>query len=168
MVEPLRQVFEALIVEEHVVFTLPDLCRACGADAAQVQALVSEGLLHPAGKTPASWRFSGPSLARARTAHRARRRRAGDGSPGRDRDLARPPGAFWDGRLMGAAKHRRGAQRLFEAHEVPANWSHPPSAACEQLNLVAPVCGQQRFASSGVSKLFDQTVFTVPSRTPCL
>jgi len=73
MVEPLREVVEALIVEEHVVFTLPDLCRACGADAAQLQALVSEGLLHPAGNTPSGWRFSGHSLARARTALRLNR-----------------------------------------------------------------------------------------------
>jgi len=60
----------AIVVEEHLAFTFTALCRACGADAAQLQALVDEGLLHPTGGGPADWHFSGHSLPRARRALR--------------------------------------------------------------------------------------------------
>ena len=66
-------VFEALVVEEHVVFTFDDLCRASGADAAQVQILVDEGLLNPVGDLPEQWLFSGPSLKQTRMALRLTR-----------------------------------------------------------------------------------------------
>ena len=59
-----------VVVEEHVAFTFMALCRASGADASQLQALVDEGLLHPAGCGPDDWQFSGNSLARARQALR--------------------------------------------------------------------------------------------------
>ncbi|MEO6276777.1 chaperone modulator CbpM [Roseateles sp.] len=54
------------VVEEQVAFDLPALCRASGADAAQLQALVEEGLLHPTGRGPIDWQFSGEALARTR------------------------------------------------------------------------------------------------------
>jgi chaperone modulatory protein CbpM len=59
-----------IVVEEHVVFTLADLCRASGANAEEVQALVGEGLLQPLGSGPDDWRFAGMALPRARTALR--------------------------------------------------------------------------------------------------
>jgi len=59
-----------VVVEEHVAFTFTALCRASGADALQLQALVEEGLLHPTGRGPEDWKLSGPSLARARQALR--------------------------------------------------------------------------------------------------
>lgn len=62
-----------LIVEEHTVFSFTALCRASGADGAQVHALVSEGLLDPTGHGPDEWQFSGPSLHRARNALRLAR-----------------------------------------------------------------------------------------------
>jgi chaperone modulatory protein CbpM len=62
-----------VVVEEHIVFTLPDLCRACGVGPAQVLALVDEGLLDPTGSGPQTWLFSGPALATARTAMRLAR-----------------------------------------------------------------------------------------------
>ncbi len=62
--------YEILIVEEQVVFTLAELCRACGAESGEVHALVVEGLLQPDGTTPDDWRFSGHSLRHARTALR--------------------------------------------------------------------------------------------------
>jgi chaperone modulatory protein CbpM len=61
---------ETLIVEEQIEFTLEDLCRACGAEAAQLLELVGEGVLEPAGQGPQDWRFSGPALQAARTALR--------------------------------------------------------------------------------------------------
>jgi chaperone modulatory protein CbpM len=62
-----------LIVEEHVVFSLAGLCRASGADADEVGALVLEGLLQPSGNSPADWQFPGPALPRARIALRLAR-----------------------------------------------------------------------------------------------
>ena len=59
-----------LVVEEHVVFSFSALCRASGADAEQVQALIVEGLLQPSGNSPADWTFSGHAMRQARTALR--------------------------------------------------------------------------------------------------
>jgi hypothetical protein len=64
---------DSLIVEEHVVFTFTTLCRASGADEAQLHALVAEGLLHPTGIGPKDWQFGGPSLPQTRSALRLAR-----------------------------------------------------------------------------------------------
>jgi chaperone modulatory protein CbpM len=73
MVERDVHVFDAVVVEEEVVFTLGDLSRACGSDEAELLALVHEGVLEPMGAAPQEWRFSGPSLQRARAALRLAR-----------------------------------------------------------------------------------------------
>lgn len=70
MAEPYRPVPIAIVVEDHVAFTFTALCRASGANAAQLHALVEEGLLQPTGSNPDDWLFSGPSLRRARQALR--------------------------------------------------------------------------------------------------
>ncbi len=70
MADTYRLTTPGVVVEEHVVFTFTALCRASGADAAQLQALVDEGLLHPTGRGPEDWQFGGNSLARARKALR--------------------------------------------------------------------------------------------------
>jgi len=85
MVEPQRPPLQGVVVEEHVIFTFTALCRASGADAAQLQAMVSEGLIEPTcttasagttgaagftGKVPDDWQFSGTALPRARMALR--------------------------------------------------------------------------------------------------
>ena len=62
-----------VVVEEQVVFSFDALCRALDAGADEVQALVAEGLLEPAGHGPEDWRFGGAALARARTALRLAR-----------------------------------------------------------------------------------------------
>ena len=64
---------DCIVVEEHLVFTLTELCRASGADTDQVWGLVSEGLLRPTGRGPDDWQFSGDALSRARTALRLAR-----------------------------------------------------------------------------------------------
>jgi len=85
MAESQHTALSGVIVEEHVVFTFTALCRASGADAAQLQAMVGEGLIEPTAMTeptgstgaarhsgdgPADWQFSGDALPRARTALR--------------------------------------------------------------------------------------------------
>lgn len=64
---------EAVVVEEHVSFTLISLCQASGADPEQVHALVNEGLLQPAGQGPSHWSFGGDALPRTRRALRLAR-----------------------------------------------------------------------------------------------
>jgi len=63
----------AVIVEEQLFFSLTTLCRSSGADPAEVQALVDEGLLEPHGSGPDDWKFSGQALPRARLALRLAR-----------------------------------------------------------------------------------------------
>lgn len=62
-----------VVVEEQIVFTLSALCRASGAQAEQVQALIDEGLLQPTGQRPEDWQFSGSALRSTRTALRLSR-----------------------------------------------------------------------------------------------
>jgi chaperone modulatory protein CbpM len=63
----------SIVVEEQVTYTLAALCRASGAGPEQVQALVDECLLQPAGRAPPDWRFGGDALARTRRALRLAR-----------------------------------------------------------------------------------------------
>lgn len=64
---------EAVVVEEHVSFTLVSLCQASATDPEQVEALVGEGVLQPAGQGPHDWRFGGEALAQTRRAIRLAR-----------------------------------------------------------------------------------------------
>lgn len=56
------------IVEEELPLTLAELCQACFASEEHVIAWVIEGALEPIGESPQEWRFTGPSLRRARLA----------------------------------------------------------------------------------------------------
>lgn len=62
-----------IVVEEQIVFTLSALCRASGAQAEQVRALIDEGLLQPTGQRPEEWQFSGSALRSTRMALRLAR-----------------------------------------------------------------------------------------------
>ena len=62
------QVVTARIVEDELHLSLHELCRACRAPEAQVRVWVVEGVLEPIGGAPDEWRFTGPSLRRARLA----------------------------------------------------------------------------------------------------
>ncbi len=66
MADTYRLITPVVIVEEQLAFSFTALCRACGTDAAQLQALVDEGLLAPIGRGPEDWQFSGNALPRAR------------------------------------------------------------------------------------------------------
>jgi chaperone modulatory protein CbpM len=56
------------VLEDELVLSLDELSRSCRCSTQWLVALVHEGVLEPAGLTPASWRFSGVALQRARVA----------------------------------------------------------------------------------------------------
>lgn len=60
------------VIEEDSL-TLGQLCRAIGTHADWVISLVEESIIEPQGEDITLWRFSGASLARARSALRLQR-----------------------------------------------------------------------------------------------
>jgi chaperone modulatory protein CbpM len=58
------------ILEELTELTLDEVCRACAAQTGLIIELVDEGVIAPNGAAPASWRFTGVQLQRARVALR--------------------------------------------------------------------------------------------------
>ena len=56
------------LLDERTVFTLHELCRACGVHAELVIEMVEEGVVEPRGAAPAEWRFSGSAVTRAQKA----------------------------------------------------------------------------------------------------
>ncbi|MDE0390782.1 MAG: hypothetical protein OXI57_01780 [Rhodospirillales bacterium] len=56
------------LLDERTVFTLHELCIACGVHAEIVIEMVEEGVLDPRGADPADWRFSGNAVTRAQKA----------------------------------------------------------------------------------------------------
>ena len=70
MVDTASQLFDGVVVEEEIVFSLIGLCQAADASPAQVLGLVNEGLLQPTGNGPQQWVFAGPALRITRIALR--------------------------------------------------------------------------------------------------
>lgn len=62
-----KDILNGLLLDDACSLTLSDLSRACAVHAEWVVALVDEGILEPTGRDATCWRFSGPSLHRART-----------------------------------------------------------------------------------------------------
>jgi chaperone modulatory protein CbpM len=58
------------VVEEHVEFTLIELCRITGASSDDLARWVEEGAFEPQGSRIEEWRFSGTCLRRVITAQR--------------------------------------------------------------------------------------------------
>ena len=58
------------ILEEEVVLSLGELCRASRLSAERVIELADEGVIEPIGGSPETWRFHGVSLQRLRCAQR--------------------------------------------------------------------------------------------------
>ena len=56
------------VLDERTVFTLHELCRACGVHAELVIEMVEEGVLEPRGTAPVEWQFTGSSVTRAQKA----------------------------------------------------------------------------------------------------
>ena len=65
-------VYTGTVIEEDSL-TLGQLCRACGVHADWIIGLVEESIIEPQGEDIRSWRFSGASLVRARSALRLQR-----------------------------------------------------------------------------------------------
>jgi len=61
---------KGILLDEQTELSLQDLCHACSTSTEWVVELVDEGVLEPIGHEQAHWRFSGPSLLRARAAMR--------------------------------------------------------------------------------------------------
>jgi len=61
------------LLDESVVFTLREMCNACGVHAELVIEMVEEGVLQPRGAAPEEWRFAGDALIRAQKALRLTR-----------------------------------------------------------------------------------------------
>ena len=70
-------VTDTVIVEDQTGFSFTQLCQVCSADPAQIQMLVEEGILTPAGETPpptaSDWWFEPASLKTTRVALRLAR-----------------------------------------------------------------------------------------------
>lgn len=58
------------ILEEEVVLSLAEVCRASRLSAERVIEMAEEGIVEPVGRSPESWRFRGASLRRIRCARR--------------------------------------------------------------------------------------------------
>ena len=58
------------ILEEEVVLSLAEICRAAQLPAERVIELVQEGIVEPIGENSESWNFRGVSLRRIRCAQR--------------------------------------------------------------------------------------------------
>ncbi len=57
-------VFTGLKLDEEILLSTSDLCRACAVHAEWIVELVEEGILEPEGHDPVTWQFRGPSLRR--------------------------------------------------------------------------------------------------------
>ena len=62
-----------VVIDEQTEMTLGEVCRACSVHAEWVVTLVEEGVLEPAGRDQAHWRFTGVQLRSARTVLRLQR-----------------------------------------------------------------------------------------------
>jgi chaperone modulatory protein CbpM len=58
------------ILEEEVVLSLGEVCRASRLSAERVIELAEEGVIDPVGRSPETWQFRGTSLRRIRCAQR--------------------------------------------------------------------------------------------------
>lgn len=61
------------VLDERAVFTLRELCDACGVRTELVIEMVEEGVIEPFGGAPADWRFPGSAVTRAYRAIRLTR-----------------------------------------------------------------------------------------------
>ena len=62
------QKLSGTLLDERTVFTLHELCVACGVHAEIVIEMVEEGVLEPRGAAPADWHFPGSAVTRAQKA----------------------------------------------------------------------------------------------------
>lgn len=73
MAKPPDKVLSGTMVDDDSVFTVADLCRACGVHAEVIAEMVEYGILEPSGENSARWCFPGNSLRRVTTIVRLQR-----------------------------------------------------------------------------------------------
>jgi len=64
---------EGMVLDECLTVSLAELTRLCGSQGRILRLMVTEGVLHPQGREPDEWRFSGLEVRRARRALRLQR-----------------------------------------------------------------------------------------------
>jgi len=64
---------EGVLLDEELTLTFAELRQLCGSSDQIIELLVDEGVLHPWGKRPKEWRFSGREVSRARRVLRLQR-----------------------------------------------------------------------------------------------
>lgn len=68
-----RGAITAELLDDDAELTLAELCRVCRVPAEQVFELVEYGIVEPAGREPAYWRFRAVSVSHIRRAVQLRR-----------------------------------------------------------------------------------------------
>ena len=66
-------ILKGILIDEQILISLGDICRACSRHAEWVIELVDEGVLEPTGPSPEQWHFSPAALQRALVAARLQR-----------------------------------------------------------------------------------------------
>ena len=68
-----RITVSGVLLDDGTPLSLDEICRACSMHAEWVVTLVDEGVLVPAGRDQATWRFTGAQLRHVRTIARLQR-----------------------------------------------------------------------------------------------
>ena len=64
---------QGMVLDEFLTVTLTELTQLCGSTGRTLHLMVTEGVLHPQGRGPDEWRFTGLEVRRARRAVRLQR-----------------------------------------------------------------------------------------------
>lgn len=72
MIDPMADL-AGTILDDQVEFTLLELCRLCDVSARHIAEIVEEGIIEPAGTSPAHWRFTGLMMRRVQVVLRLER-----------------------------------------------------------------------------------------------
>jgi chaperone modulatory protein CbpM len=57
-------------IEEHVTYTVIEICGQCGVTREELTAMIAEGVVQPHGESPESWYFPAAAVERIHTAVR--------------------------------------------------------------------------------------------------
>lgn len=64
---------EGMLLDDAMAVTFAEMEQLCGSSTEVLELLIEEGVLHPRGRNPQEWRFSGREVGRARRALRLQR-----------------------------------------------------------------------------------------------
>lgn len=96
---------EGILLDEGTQVTVTELTEVCHLSLSQIELMVGEGMLHPSGREPEHWCFTGLEIKRARRALRLQQ--------DLDVNLA---GAALALELLEEIEHLRNRVRLLEEH----------------------------------------------------